>query len=44
MRIGLASALCDAIELAALALQKDLTAKDLLGELGHGLPDKDMEA
>ena len=44
MRVGLASALCDAIELAALALQKDLTSKDLLGELGQGLHDKDVEA
>ncbi len=43
MRVGLTSALCDAIELAALTLKKDLTLKDLLGELGQGLYDKDVE-
>lgn len=44
MRVGLASALCDAVELAALFFQKDLSLKDLLGELGQGLSGPDINA
>ncbi|EIP98944.1 hypothetical protein OpiT1DRAFT_03443 [Opitutaceae bacterium TAV1] len=44
MRIGVVSALCDAVELASLALNKDLTAKDLTQELGEGLPEKEVSA
>jgi hypothetical protein len=38
MRIPDASALCDAVELAALQLGQQLSEQDLAGELGTGMP------